>query len=268
MIRTKLSRLAQQTGIKLSALGFGTFKIGRNQGIKYPKSYHLPDTACAHRLLNSVLDLGCTLIDTAPAYGLSEQRIGQAIGHRRHEFILCTKVGETFEGGQSTFDFSAPAVTASIERSLRLLRTDVLDIVLIHSHGDDRRMMEQSDVVPILERFRDRGVIRAIGLSGKTVEGATLALKWADVIMVEYHLQNVSHRDVITQAAKASIAVLVKKGLASGTLDPDQSIRFVLANSDVASLIVGGVSFDHFADNWRTALQARCQTPEIGDSRD
>lgn len=250
-------RLALSAGIKPSALGFGAFKIGRNQGIKYPAPYDLPELSAVDRLLNSILDLGCTLIDTAPAYGISEERIGQTISHRRDEFILSTKVGETFEQGQSTFDFSAAGVRASIERSLRRLKTDVLDVVLIHSHGDDRLFMEQTDVVSVLREFRDRGIIRAIGLSGKTVEGAELALKWADAIMVEYHLQDVSHRDVMDRAATAGIAVFVKKGLSSGKLDPDPSIRFVLQNPAVTSLIVGGLSLDHFAANMRTALQVR-----------
>ena len=104
-----------RAGLVVPPLGFGAFKIGRNQGVKYPNPYDLPDTAEVERLLNSVLDLGCTLIDTAPAYGVSESRIGQAIGHRRSEFVLSTKVGETFVDGQSRYDFSATSVKASLE---------------------------------------------------------------------------------------------------------------------------------------------------------
>src|SRR5205814_1026963 len=111
----------------------GSFKIGRNQKIKYAQGYDLPDDAAAGRLLNGVLDLGINLIDTAPAYGIAEERIGRFISHRRREFRLCTKVGETFANGESNYDFSAAAVTASVERSLSLLQTDVLDLVLIHS---------------------------------------------------------------------------------------------------------------------------------------
>src|ERR1700753_3497434 len=87
----------------VSSLGFGSFKIGRNVGVKYPSAYDLPSDAEVDRLLNGVLDLGCNLIDTAPAYGLSEERIGRSIGHRRDEFILSTKVGESFEDGRSMF---------------------------------------------------------------------------------------------------------------------------------------------------------------------
>jgi len=82
-----------KTGILVTPIGYGAFKIGRNEGIKYPQGYALPSEAEVGRLLNGVLDLGVNLIDTAPAYGLSEHRIGQAIGHRRREYVLSTKVG-------------------------------------------------------------------------------------------------------------------------------------------------------------------------------
>jgi aryl-alcohol dehydrogenase-like predicted oxidoreductase len=244
-----------QTGIAVPPLGFGAFKIGRNQGAKYPFPYDLPDESAVEKLLNSVIDLGCTLIDTAPAYGLSESRIGRAIGHRRDEYVLSTKVGETFENGQSTFDFSATGVRSSLERSLRNLKTDVLDIVFIHSNGDDKEIMEETDTVSVLQDFRSRGLVRAIGLSGKTTEGATLALGWADVLMVEYHLQDTTHTKVIEQAAQAGVGVFVKKGLSSGKLNPSDSIRFVLGNPNVTSLIVGGLNFDHFRENWITASE-------------
>ncbi len=246
-----------RTGLKVPPLGFGAFKIGRNQGAKYPTPYDLPDQAAVNQLLNSVLDLGCTLIDTAPAYGLSENRIGQAIGHRRAEFVLSTKVGETFENGQSTFDFSAEGVRTSLERSFRNLKTDRLDIVFIHSNGNDQKILEETDTVAILHEFRSRGLIQAIGLSGKTVEGAQLAMSWADILMVEYHLEDPSHAPAIELAANKGVSVFVKKGLSSGKLAPNESIRFVLENPGVTSLIVGGLHFDHFRENWQTALICR-----------
>jgi aryl-alcohol dehydrogenase-like predicted oxidoreductase len=246
-----------RTELRLPPLGFGAFKIGRNEGIKYPQPYALPSEDEVQRLLNGVLDLGCTFIDTAPAYGLSEERIGRAIGRRRGEFVLSTKVGETFVDGRSAFDFSRRGVEASLERSLNRLQTDVLDIVLIHSDGNDLRILCETEVVAVLREWKQAGRIRAIGLSGKTIAGAQQALSWADVLMVEYHLHDDSHSAIMTEAANRGVGVLVKKGLASGRLPPDEAIRFVLAHSAVTSLIVGGLSLDHFAANWHTALAAR-----------
>lgn len=239
----------------VSRLGFGSFKIGRNEGIKYPSGYALPTEAEVSTLLNGILDLGCNLIDTAPAYGLSEERIGRAIGHRRSEFVLSTKVGETFEGGKSTYDYSAAAVRASIERSLRRLATDRLDVVFIHSNGDDQGILTQTDVVPTLLELRSQGVVGAVGMSGKTVAGAQLAMPWADALMVEYNLKDQTHHDVITAAAGRGIAVFVKKGLGSGNFPAADSIRFVLSHSGVSSLIVGGLNLAHFAQNSAVAAE-------------
>lgn len=246
-----------KTGLAVPPLGFGAFKIGRNQSVKYPAPYDLPDEGAVNRLLNSVLDLGYTLIDTAPAYGMSEVRVGRAIGHRRHEYVLSTKVGETFEDGKSQFDFSSDGIRLSLERSLRNLQTDVLDVVFIHSNGDERYILQETETVSILLDARSRGVVRAIGLSGKTVEGARLSLDWADVLMVEYHLHETSQAQVISQAAEAGVGVFVKKGLSSGTLPANEAIRFVLSQQGVTSLIVGGLNLDHFRANWQTALDAR-----------
>src|SRR5439155_25162781 len=123
-------------------------------------------------LLNGILDLGINLIDTAPAYGTSEERIGRHISHRRREFFISTKVGETFEQGQSTYDFSAGGIRNSVQRSVQRLRTDVLDLAFIHSDGNDLWILEQTDAVATILSLRDQGVIRFIGMSGKTPQGA------------------------------------------------------------------------------------------------
>lgn len=238
-----------KTGLEVAPLGFGAFKIGRNVRAKYPQPYDLPDDAAADTLLNAVLDLGINYVDTAPAYGLSEERIGQFLSHRRSEFVLQTKIGETFVEGVSYYDYSASAVRRSLERSLRLLRTDVLDVVLIHSDGRDLQILNETEAVAVLQDWKHQGKVRAIGLSGKSVAGATAALAWADVLMVEYHSQDTSHAAVMQSAAEKGIGVVVKKGLASGHLAADEAIRFVLSEPAVSSLIVGGLNLDHLQAN-------------------
>jgi len=244
-----------RTDLNVSPLGFGAFKIGRNQRAKYPNGYALPDDAEVARLLDGLLDMGVTFIDTAPAYGVSEARIGQAIAHRRHEFVLSTKVGETFEDGDSSYDFSAAGVQASVHRSLERLRTEVLDLVFIHSDGRDLEILNETDAVATLADLKSSGLIRSIGLSGKTPAGAQAALAWADVLMVEYHLRDEAHAEVMAEAAKRGVGVVVKKGLASGHLSPDEAIRFVLGNPHVDSLIVGGLNLDHVRANMALAEQ-------------
>jgi aryl-alcohol dehydrogenase-like predicted oxidoreductase len=237
------------TGLLVSSIGFGAFKIGRNQKTKYPTAYELPSDADVESLLNGLLELGVNYIDTAPAYGVSEERIGRVLGHRRREYVLATKVGETFSDGVSHYDFSGAAVRASVERSLNRLRTDVLDLLFLHSDGRDLWIQEQTDAVAALVELKQRGLVRRIGLSGKTVDGARFALEWADVLMVEYHLEDRSHEDLIREAASRGVGIIVKKGLASGHLPADQAIDFVLSNPRVASIVVGGVNLTHFQDN-------------------
>lgn len=249
MVRRRLGNC----GLAVSPIGFGAFKIGRNVGIKYAQDYDLPSDSAVDRLLNTLLDLGINYIDTAPAYGISEERIGRAIGTRRDEFLLSTKVGETFDDGRSTYDFSERAVRTSVQRSLERLRSDDLDIVLIHCDENDLQILNHTDVVPTLTALRDAGVIKAIGLSAKTVDGARSALAWADVLMVEYHVRDQSHGPVIAEAVRAGVGVVVKKGLASGQIDPAEAIPFVLGTAGVASLVIGSLGIDHIQANIRVA---------------
>jgi aryl-alcohol dehydrogenase-like predicted oxidoreductase len=245
-----------QSNLLVSPIAFGAFKIGRNQKIKYAQSYDLPTDPEVDRLLNGVLDLGINLIDTAPAYGLSEERIGQAIAHRRQDFLLSTKAGETFENGASTYDYSADAIRLSIHRSLRRLRTEVLDFVFIHSNGDDLHILHHTDAAPTLLDLRRQGLIRYVGLSGKTIEGARAAMAWANALMVEYHPNDLSHESVIAEAAAANLALLIKKPLASGALPPHVAIPFILHNPAVSTLVIGGLNLHHFHQNLQLALQS------------
>lgn len=243
------SRSLGRTGLNVSPIGFGAFKIGRNQNIKYPSGYDLPDDAAAGRILNAVLDAGVTYIDTAPAYGLSEERIGQHLAGRRDEFVLSSKIGETFENGVSTYSFSSESIRTSVERSLQRLKTDRLDAVFIHSDGRDLEILHDTDAVPTLQDLKQAGLVRAIGLSGKTPAGAEAALAWADLLMIEYHLEDRSHEAVLHRAAEAGIGVVIKKGLAAGHLSAEDALSFLLSDAAVGSVVVGSLNLDHIHAN-------------------
>lgn len=247
------SRLASRLGACPSRLGFGSFKIGRNEGIKYPASYELPSDTQVRQLLDGVLALGINWFDTAPAYGLAEERLGAALAHRRREIFLSTKVGEEFADGKSSYRFDRKSLRASVTRSLTRLRTDAVDLLLLHLPADDVHVLEESEAVPTLLELRDAGLARAIGISGKTVPATARALDWADAVMVEYHPLDISHHDVMAEAARRGVAVLVKKGLASGRLPPREAIPFVLGNPSVTSLVLGGLSLVHLSENVRIA---------------
>lgn len=238
-----------RTGLTVSAIGFGAFKIGRNTGIKYPVGYELPDEETVAALLDEVLSFGIRHVDTAPAYGSSEERIGRHLAGRRAEFVLSTKVGETYADGRSTYDFTAAGMRASVERSLSRLRTDAVDLLLLHVPGNDLEVLETTEAVPTLLELKRTGRARAVGLSGKTVAAARSALEWADVLMVEYHLLDRTHEALLGEAAARGTGVLVKKGLAAGRLSPAEAIPFVLSRPEVSGLVLGGLDPRHLAEN-------------------
>jgi aryl-alcohol dehydrogenase-like predicted oxidoreductase len=98
-------RYLGQTDLTISPIGLGTVKFGRNTGLRYPSSFDLPDDSQLETLVQTAKDLGINLLDTAPAYGESEKRIGEIIKGDRGDWIISTKVGEQYENGVSRYDF-------------------------------------------------------------------------------------------------------------------------------------------------------------------
>jgi aryl-alcohol dehydrogenase-like predicted oxidoreductase len=241
--------LLGKTGIRVSRLGLGTVKLGRDQSVKYPQPFAIPDDASALALLERARELGLNLLDTAPAYGVAEERLGRLLAGRWEGWVVCTKVGEEFEDGRSRHDFSAVHTRFSLERSLRRLRRDSLDLVLIHSDGYDQAAL-RAGAVEVLQEFCAAGKIRAWGASTKTVAGGLAALAaGADAVMVTYNPEAREEEPVLAAAAAAGAAILVKKGLASGHGDPRSSLRFCLAHPAVTSVVVGTINPHHLEEN-------------------
>jgi len=241
----------------VSVLGLGTVKLGRNQAVKYPQDFLLPDDARAADLLALAKDLGINLIDTAPAYGSSEDRLGQLLSGQRNHWVICTKVGEEFVNGASVFDFTPEHICASIERSLRRLRTDVIDLVLVHSDGNDEQIIRDLGALDVLAELKRTGKLRAFGMSTKTVAGGLLAAEQSDVVMVTWNLGEATDIAVIDYCARHHRGVLIKKALASGHLGQDNpgsdpiadSFHRILAHPGVSSIIVGTINPEHLTAN-------------------
>ncbi len=255
-------RMLGATGIQVSVLGLGTVKIGRNQAVKYPSGFSLPSDEEVSLLIAQAKELGINFIDTAPAYGSSEQRLGRLLTNRE-DWIICSKVGEEFASGQSYFDFSAEHTRRSIERSLRSIKTDYLDIVLIHSDGQDCKILERSDCPETLLQMQKEGLIRAVGMSTKTVEGGMKAAEMLDVVMVTYNPSMQDEAVVIDHACALEKGILVKKALNSGhdcvagEVDTkaesesltQKNLRFALDREGVTSVIVGTINPKHLKEN-------------------
>jgi len=252
-----LKRSIGNTGIQVSVAGFGTVKFGRNQKVHYPQAFTLPSDQAAADLLALARDYGINLLDTAPAYGESEERLGKLLKGQRQNWVISTKVGEEFINGDSQFDFSAQAMRDSIERSLKRLHTDYLDLVLVHSNGEDLKLIEQDEVFNTLAEIKARGKIRAYGMSTKTVEGGMQAVRLSDVVMVTYNPHQSGEQPVIAYAHQHHKGIFIKKALASGHLnklgakqDPVKTtFQFIFQEPGVTSIILGTINPEHLKHN-------------------
>lgn len=234
----------------VSLLGLGTVKFGRNTGVKYPEAFELPSDREILDLLALARDLGINLLDTAPAYGSSMERLGRLLPGVPQDWLIVCKVGETYVNGQSLFDFSHAGTLRSVESSLRILGRETIDLMLIHSNGEDERILREEGVVDALLELQQRGLVRATGLSGKTVEGGLLALERLDTAMVTCHPGYLDERPVLERAAELGRGVLIKKALASGHVsDPTAALGEVAALPGVASIILGTLNPRHLRDN-------------------
>lgn len=254
------------TGLQVSALGLGTVKLGRDRGVKYPRPFTIPDDRSAAALLALARDLDINLLDTAPAYGTSEERLGRLLRGQRREWVICSKVGEEFDAGVSRFDFTPEHTRRSVQRSLERLQTDVLDIVLVHSDGDDLGIIRDMGTLQALAALKGEGLIRAYGMSTKTIEGGLAAAAACDLVMVSYNPVERQALPVLDACARLQRGVLVKKPLASGHLprghgDPVQaSMDLVLAHPGTSTAIVGTICGAHLrsdAGAARLALSRR-----------
>ena len=142
-----------KTDMNVSVLGFGGSEIGYERAS--------PETVA--ELLNSGLNAGLNVIDTAECYYNSEELIGEAVSHRRKEFYLFTKCGHPHGFGERA-DWSKSSILESIERSLRRLKTDKIDIVQLHSCSETE--LRKGEAIEALQTARDRGYIRYLGYSG------------------------------------------------------------------------------------------------------
>ena len=161
----------------------------------------------------------------------------------------------------SAFDFSPQHTRLSVERSLRRLHTDYLDIVLLHSNGDDLHIIHESGALDELERMRDAGLIRAVGISGKTLAGGIAAAARCDVVMVSYSQVYRDQRPVLDACLQSGCGVLIKKALGSGRLcaagapSLQQSFATVYAHPAVSSVLVGTIQPAHLRQNVAAATK-------------
>ena len=188
------------SGFEVSVLGLGAGQIG-DASI---------DEAQVSRFLNTTLDLGITLIDTARGYGLSEERIGRHLAHRRSEFVLSTKLGYGIPGQT---DWTGAAVDAGVDEALRRLATDCIDIV--HLHSCELPTLLSGEVIDALERARDKGKLRTVAYSGENeaLAWAIASARFSGVECSVNMFDQASLDERLPRAARQGIGVIAKRAL-------------------------------------------------------
>ncbi len=266
-----------RTGLKVSRLGVGLVEIGfqLSEG----------EVDLAGRLLNIALDGGINFFDTAECYGISEDLIGATISHRRDDFILATKVGHPSFGTEGP-RFTGDIVRKSIERSLKRLKTDHVDLLQVHAY--DIFGQPPNDVIEAVLDAKKAGKTRFVGYSQENEEAM-----WAiesglfDTLQTAFSIMDQRARHGIFAAAKAAnIGIIAKRPIGNGMWgrefrsedhyedtvarrlgqrsqkmqaggpiagEPDNRIEtalgFVLAHPEVDTAIVGTRNPDHMQSN-------------------
>ncbi|MGZ3646960.1 MAG: aldo/keto reductase [Ktedonobacteraceae bacterium] len=205
-------RLFGKTDMKVSLLGFGSYKMSEKIGGSAVGE--------VSQLLGPALDAGINVIDTAECYGQGEELIGQAIGHRRGEYYLFTKCGHA--SGFALPDWSPQLLEQSIDRSLQRLKTDHVDLVQLHSCSQET--LRQGEVIEVLQRARAAGKTRYIGYSGDR-RAARYAVQCGafDTLQISVNIADQESIDLTIPTAKEQgMGVIAKRSVANGAWSTTQ----------------------------------------------
>src|ERR1041385_7917715 len=141
-----------KTDMDVTVLGYGGAEVG----------FQRAEQETVTRLLNRALDAGLNVIDTAECYGASEELIGNAVAHRRSEYYLLTKCGHA--SGIDLPDWDPRLLEQSIDRSLKRLQTDSVDVLQLHTCSEEK--LRQGEVIEVLKKAQAAGKTRYLGYSG------------------------------------------------------------------------------------------------------
>ncbi len=201
-----------RTGVQVTALGLGGASLHGSYGRRNTEERAL-------ETVRRALELGIRYFDTSPGYGESERRMGLGLeGWPRSDYFLATKTGT----GTQPKDYTAEGTLRSVERSLERLRTDYLDLLLIHDPDDFEPSFAPGGALEALERLKSEGVIRAIGLGVRSHEFHHRAIRDGrfDVILtyLDYTLIDQGARPLLEAARAADVGVVLGSPLATGFL--------------------------------------------------
>jgi aryl-alcohol dehydrogenase-like predicted oxidoreductase len=274
-------RTLGKTGFDATILGFGAMELrGSGRGPEITEEQ-------AETILNAVLDNGINFIDTSIDYGRSEELIGKYISHRRDEYFLASKCGCVPGGQGGEHVHTAENIRKGVENSLRLLKTDHLDLVQFH-RSLTKEEFEKDGALQEALKLRDEGKVRFVGVSGtlpNLVEQIDMGVFAA--FQIPYSALQREHEDVITKAAQTGHGTIIRGGVARGAptdwnrvyyMVPAETmkdrwevakldelldgmsrmefmLRFTLSHPGLTTTIVGTKNPDHLKDNIAAAMK-------------
>lgn len=200
------TRTLGKTNLQISRLGLGLSEIGYGLTMEQESQ--------AAQVLNTALDFGINFLDTSACYNISEELLGRSIAHRRDEYVLATKCGHV-AGGYQGKDWTPQTITDSIERSLKRLKTDNLDLVQFHS--PDIADLDKDENIQALLDARQAGKTRFIGCSADN-EAAMWAVESGifDTLQTSYNLvDQYARRKLLPKAKEKNMGIIIKRPIAN-----------------------------------------------------
>ena len=269
-----------RTGLQVTTLGYGAMEL---RGA--PRARDITE-AQAETILNKVLDAGINYIDTSIDYGLSEERIGRYISHRRSEYYLASKCGclvgaPAVRGQRNLHVFTRDNITAGVEQSLVRMKTDYLDVLQFHA-SPSKQTLEEHDALDAVLALKRAGKVRFVGMSSTLPHLADhIAMGVFDVFQIPYSAVEREHEAVISAAAQSGAGIVIRGGAAKGApsgagqtgtqwerwqkarlddvlegMTPMEFIlRFTFTHPDMATNIVGTINAEHLQNNINALLQ-------------
>ena len=264
------TRILGDTGLEVTQLGFGAMVLWG--------SYRDISDEQAGRLLNAILDSGITFIDTSPDYGVSEDRIGKHISHRRDAFYLATKCGCNIDPDAVPLDpdhlWTGDRLRRNIDQSLRRMKTDHVDVLQMHNPPVED--VEKGGLVEVLQEIRASGKTRFIGVSSPTGPDLLEFVRMGvfDTFQIPYSALERRHEGLIQEAADAGAGIIIRGGIARGHLGGERwakwgraqltdlldgmsryefVLRFTLTHPSCHTTIVGTADLEHLRSNTAAA---------------
>jgi len=282
-----------RTGADVTILGFGAMELRGG-----PNGPELSDKQ-AETILNSVLDSGINFIDTSIDYGRSEELMGKYISHRRDEYFLASKCGCVVGGQQGEHIHTAENIRKGVENSLKLLKTDHLDLVQFH-RSLSKQEFEQDGALQEALKLCDEGKVRFLGVSGtlpNLVEQIDMGVFAA--FQIPYSALQREHEAVIAKAAGTGHGTIIRGGVARGApsdwnrfyyMVPSETmkdrwevakldelrngmsrmefmLRFTLSHPGLTTTIVGTKNPDHLKDNIDAALKGPLPSEVLAEAK-